>query len=104
MAAYCQEVHRLGDKFDGLELNHIPGWFNEVADTMAKMVSSHQPILSGIFASNQYKPLVRYEEFEWARDKPPASASGARQPPTLSNLEVMELDMESATVPDPPAE
>jgi hypothetical protein len=24
MAAYCQEVHRLEDKFDGLKLNHIP--------------------------------------------------------------------------------
>ena len=24
MAAYCQEVRQLEDKFDGLELNHIP--------------------------------------------------------------------------------
>jgi ribonuclease HI len=24
MAAYCQEVHKLKDKFDGLELSHIP--------------------------------------------------------------------------------
>jgi ribonuclease HI len=24
MAAYCQEVHKLEEKFDGLELNHIP--------------------------------------------------------------------------------
>ena len=23
MAAYCQEVHQLEDKFDGLKLNHI---------------------------------------------------------------------------------
>jgi hypothetical protein len=24
MAAYCQEVRKLEDKFDGLELSHIP--------------------------------------------------------------------------------
>jgi hypothetical protein len=24
MVAYCQEVRKLEDKFDGLELNHIP--------------------------------------------------------------------------------
>jgi hypothetical protein len=24
MVAYCQEVCKLEDKFDGLELNHIP--------------------------------------------------------------------------------
>jgi hypothetical protein len=24
MVAYCQEVHQLEDKLDGLELNHIP--------------------------------------------------------------------------------
>ena len=39
MAAYCQEVLQLEDKFDGLELNHIPRCLNEAADTLAKMVS-----------------------------------------------------------------
>jgi hypothetical protein len=24
MVAYCQEIRQLEDKFDGLELNHIP--------------------------------------------------------------------------------
>ena len=40
MAAYCQEVRRLEDKFDGLELNHIPRRLNEAADTLAKTASS----------------------------------------------------------------
>jgi len=39
MATYCQEVCQLEDKFDGLELNHIPRWLNEVANTLAKMAS-----------------------------------------------------------------
>ena len=39
MAAYCQEVRWLEDKFDGLELNHIPRCLNEVADALAKLAS-----------------------------------------------------------------
>jgi len=40
MAAYCHEVRQLEDKFDGLELNHIPRWLNEAADMLAKMALS----------------------------------------------------------------
>jgi ribonuclease HI len=39
MAAYCQEMHKLEDKFDALELSHIPQWLNEAADELAKMAS-----------------------------------------------------------------
>jgi hypothetical protein len=45
MAAYCQEVQQLEDKFDGLELNHILRWLNEAADALAKAVSSQEPVL-----------------------------------------------------------
>ena len=38
-ATYCQEVQRLEDKFDGLELIHIPRRLNEVADALAKASS-----------------------------------------------------------------
>ena len=62
MAAYCQEDQQLEDKFDGLELNHISRRLNEAADTLAKMVSGQEPVPTGIFASDQYKPSVYYEE------------------------------------------
>ena len=39
MATYCQEVRRLEDKFDGLELNHIPRHLNDAADALAKAMS-----------------------------------------------------------------
>jgi ribonuclease HI len=39
MAAYCQEVRKLEDKFDSLELNHIPRRLNEAADELANMAS-----------------------------------------------------------------
>jgi hypothetical protein len=61
MAAYCQEVHKLEDKFNGLELNHIPRWLNEVADKLAKTASGQESVPADIFASDQHKPLVYYE-------------------------------------------
>jgi ribonuclease HI len=45
MVAYCQEVRKLQDKFDGPEVNHIPRWLNEAADELAKMASSREPVL-----------------------------------------------------------
>ena len=50
------------DKFDGLELNHIPRRLNEVADTLTKMISSREPVPTGIFISGMRKSSVRYEE------------------------------------------
>ena len=66
MAAYCQEVRWLEDKFDGLELNHIPRGLNKVADLLAKAASGREPVPMGVFASDQHKPSVCYE----GRNKP----------------------------------
>ena len=64
MATYCREVHQLEDKFDGLELNHILRHLNEVANALVKTASRREPVPMGIFASDQYKPSVHYEEPE----------------------------------------
>ena len=40
MAAYYQEIRRLEDKFDGLELNHIPRHLNEAFDALTKVAFS----------------------------------------------------------------
>jgi hypothetical protein len=61
MAAYCQEVSQLEDRFNSLELNHIPRWLNEGAGMLAKMVYGWELILTGIIASDQYKPSVCYK-------------------------------------------
>ena len=47
------------------------------------------------------KPLVRYEGSEWANDGPSDPASGANQPMAPSDPEVMELEEDSATEPNP---
>ena len=39
-AAYCREVRWLEDKFDGLELNHVPRRLNKAADALVKATFS----------------------------------------------------------------
>jgi ribonuclease HI len=39
MEAYCKAVRALEDKFYGMELNHVPRRYNEVADELAKIAS-----------------------------------------------------------------
>ena len=52
IATYCQEVRRLEDKFNGLELNHIPWCLNEAADAHAKVASGREPMPIGVFAND----------------------------------------------------
>ena len=64
MAAYCREVQRLEDKFDGLKLNHILRCLNKAANALAKAASGREPVPTGVFASDQHKPLVCYKGSE----------------------------------------
>ena len=52
MATYCREVCQLENKFDGLELNHIPRRLNEAADALAEMAFGREPVPMGVFASD----------------------------------------------------
>ena len=102
MAMYCQEVRWLEDRFDGLELNHIPRRLNEAADALAKAAFGREPVPTGVFISDQHKPSVRYEGSEWADDGPSDPALRADPPTAPSDPEVMELEEDPAVKPDPP--
>jgi hypothetical protein len=60
MVTYCQMVHHLEDKFDGLELNHIARRYNEEPDRLAKMASGREAVPTSVFANDLYKPSVSY--------------------------------------------
>ena len=100
MEAYCQEVRRLEDKFDGLELNHIPRRLNEATDALAKTASGREPVPTGVFASDQHKPLVHYKGSGQVNDSPSDLASGANQPMAPSGPKVMKLEEDLATESD----
>ena len=101
MAMYYQEIRWLEDKFDGLELNHIPRRLNEAADALANAASDQEPVPTGVFASDQHKPSVCYEGSERADDGPSDPAPGANQPTAHFGPKVMELEEEPAKEPGP---
>ncbi|XP_066323407.1 uncharacterized protein [Miscanthus floridulus] len=68
------------------------------------MASDQEPVPTGIFASNQYKPSVRYEEPEQTGDMPLTPGSGADQPSSPLDLEVMKLDTDPVVELDPLAD
>ena len=71
MVAYYREVHRLEERFDGLELNHVPQRDNEAADALAKIASNRDLVLTDVFASDQDQPSVRYGEAGGVGSPPP---------------------------------
>ena len=85
MTAYCQEVRRLEDRFDGLKLNHIPRHLNEATDALVKAASDREPVPTGVFASDQHKPSVCCEGSKRADDGPSDPPPRADPPTTPSD-------------------
>jgi ribonuclease HI len=49
MEAYCNAVRAFEDKFYGIELNHVPRWYNEEADKLAKIASGQITVPPNVF-------------------------------------------------------
>jgi hypothetical protein len=62
MEAYCKAVRALEDKFYGIGLNHVPRWYNEEADELAKIASGWITVPPpNIFARDIAQPSVSLE-------------------------------------------
>ncbi|CAN6338083.1 unnamed protein product [Urochloa humidicola] len=59
MDAYCEEIRKLEGKFYGLEFNHVLRDFNKVADALAKMGSTLERVLPGVFVQDLVRPFVK---------------------------------------------
>jgi ribonuclease HI len=80
MEAYCKAVRALEDKFYGLELNHVPRWYNEEADELAKIASGRITVPPNIFARDIAQPSVTLEPHPSKHMEPsgaPSSPTGA---------------------------
>jgi ribonuclease HI len=77
MAAYCQAMRDLEDKFHVLELHHVLRDYNKAADVLTKTASSRSLVPHGVFASDQHVPSVRAE---------------VEKPPEEEEPEVMAID------------
>jgi hypothetical protein len=62
MAAYRQEVRKLGKKFDGFKLHHIVQQDNKAADALTRFGSSREQPPPGVFMQDLIKPFIRLYE------------------------------------------
>ncbi|XP_066351405.1 uncharacterized protein [Miscanthus floridulus] len=62
MIAYCQEVCKLEDKFQGIKLHHVPRKDNDAADFLAKLAARWDPSPSGVFINDVHEPSTRILE------------------------------------------
>ena len=94
MEAYCSAVRRLEDKFDGLELNHVPRKYNEDADELAKITSGRTTVPPNIFARDITKPSV---EFKDPTEPGSSSAGPSGGNPPADEVEPMDIDFETTS-------
>jgi ribonuclease HI len=85
MEAYCNAVHRLEDKFDGLELNHIVRKYNEEVDELAKIASGWTTIPSNVFACDLTKPSVDFKNLAEAIGAAPEPSRAATAEPSAKD-------------------
>jgi hypothetical protein len=80
MEAYCKAVRALEDKFYGIELNHVPRWYNEEADELAKIASGRITAPPNVFARDVAQPSVDLESHPSNHTEPsgaPSNPEGA---------------------------
>ena len=61
MMAYCQEIRKLENNFEGLEYGHTLRGRNETADELAKLRSSRGAIPPGVFLHRLDQPSIKKE-------------------------------------------
>jgi hypothetical protein len=58
MVAYCLEVHKLENKFYGLEFHHIVRDNNVAADVLSKLGSTCAQVPAGVFVHELHTPSI----------------------------------------------
>jgi hypothetical protein len=58
MDTYCLEVHKLENKFYGLEFHHVVRDNNVVADVLSKLSSIRAQVLAGFFVHELHAPSI----------------------------------------------
>ena len=61
-AAYCQEVCKLEDRFQGIELHHVPQKDNDAIDFLVKLAARRVPSLDRVFINDLHESSSRILE------------------------------------------
>jgi hypothetical protein len=59
MNAYCVEVHKLEEHFEGLEFHHVSHDNNVAVDVLSKLRSKRVLVPTGMFIQDLHKPSIR---------------------------------------------
>jgi hypothetical protein len=59
MNAYCAEVRKLEDHFEGLEFHHVSRDNNVAVDVLSKLGSKRALVLAGVFIQDLRKPSIK---------------------------------------------
>jgi len=94
MEAYCNAVRRLEDKFDDLELNHVPRKYNKDANELAKIASGRTTVPQNIFARDLAKPSI---DFKDPTEPGTSSAKPSVGKPSAGEYETMEKETETTS-------
>jgi hypothetical protein len=60
MNAYCTEVRKLEDHFEGLEFHHVSHDNNVTVDVLSKLGSKRALVPVGVFVQDMRKPSIRF--------------------------------------------
>ena len=94
MTGYCNAVRKLENKFEGLELHHIPRLKNQAADDLAKIGSKREPIPSNVFLEHLHTPSVQDDPFTEEPPQPKSSTDLTE----VEILAVVNLVMEALVI------
>jgi ribonuclease HI len=75
MEAYCKAVRALEDKFYGIDLNHVPRWYNEEVDELAKIASGRITVPPNVFARDVTQLSVNLESCPSSHEEPSGDPS-----------------------------
>jgi hypothetical protein len=84
MDAYCLEVRKLENKFNGLEFHHIVCNNNVAADVLSKLGSTRDQVPAGVFVHELHAPSI---------PEPAPLTTDPTHPP--ADQEVMMIDVDS---------
>jgi hypothetical protein len=59
MDAYCMEIRKHEDHFEGIEFQHVPHNNNVAADVLSKLGSKRALVPAGVFVQDLRKPSIK---------------------------------------------
>ena len=84
MGAYLDEVRKLEQRFDDIQMEHIPRGENFIADELSKMAAERKPVPPGVFVERLMRPSIEPKLVPGTPSPPTRGAPGTMAAPGAS--------------------